>query len=423
MDALREELQALGEADVEALLQGGLLDDEGAGAAVKAERAWRGEDDSLCGSPSEGEQLDTGGPWSGAKLLPVSPRSGLAPAGQSGSGTPRLGAKRKRRGRAAGVDASLASPPEEPDVQRVSQGTAALSLGDAAAAAASSPVAAQAPHGPPSSALSTDRALLHRAALSESAKLYVVQQPPAEIRTRTRGDNRTFSCAVQVLDGAGGAQARVRVELCYAMGHSTVPDNLGGTLVRPVVGGTARFKDLSLSVASAKHGEKEFVLRISLLGAPPGQAVLSSPFYAYSHKSVLKYRQEVRLRALSHQVAGAGAQLHVVGAPFVNSDRLQAFLRVRVDRLDAQARTRLKRDADELGAVLDPSGWASLLLPHLEIFSESVLFFALPEALQGCAEDVPAFVQVTNDGRHFSNALPLTVQAANLASKRFRSRM
>jgi hypothetical protein len=432
MEAFKDELQVLGEDEVEALLRDGFVYGEGAAGAVKEERAWRGEEDCSCGSLSEGDQHDVTGPWPGAAVLPVSLRCGPRPAGQGGSGVSarRVVSKSKRRGRASSTNASLVSFPEEADVQHVSQGTAALSLGAAAAAAAA--VAEQTPHGPPSTALSTDRALLHRSALSENATLRVVQQPPPEIRTRTRGENRTFSCAVKLVGDAGGPDARVRVELCYATDQSRVIlDNLGGTLVRPVVDSTASFEDLSLSVASPKHGEKEFVLRVSLLGAPPGQAVVSSPFYAYSHKSVLKYRQEVRLRALSHQAAGAGTQLHVVGTPFVKSDRMQAFLRVRVEKLDTQARARLKCEAEELGAALDPSGWASLRLPHLEVFSDSVLFFALPEALQGCAEDVPAFVQVTNDGRNFSNALPLTVQAVDLAlaapslqtSKRFRSRM
>ncbi len=238
-----------------------------------------------------------------------------------------------------------------------------------------------------------------------------VTQPPLEVRTRTKNENRTFSCSVVVsAESPDTSPLMASVELCYATDVSTTIPTMGGSLCKPVEKGTVRFEDLSVSVASPKHNEKEFVLKVTL--SHDGQdcgfpATYSTPFYAYSHKSVLKRRREVELRACSHSSVSVGddCKMHVVGAPFVRSDRLQAVFRVRREDCSDEVIEAIR--ATYPVNVRDDEAWLSVRAEELECFSESVLFFRPPSVLESLSKDVQAFLQVTNDGRNFSNSLPV----------------
>jgi hypothetical protein len=264
---------------------------------------------------------------------------------------------------------------------------------------------------PPLSALSADLSLLHLPWLSENDVMSIVTQPPLEIRTRTKNENRTFACRVKVHQKEAWTQ-NANVVLCYATDHSTIVSTLGGTLTRPVKNGYVNFDDLSVSVASPKHAEKEFVLKITLRDV----SVFSTPFYAFSHKTVLKRRKQVSLRALSHTEWNASRQqqpqqqlqqqqtLHVVGAPFVRSDRLQCVFRVRAQDVASYCYIKEESGLDE-----EQEDWVSFRATNLEVFSETVLFFSLPLELQRVSGSFDAYVQVTNDGRNFSNPMLLRI--------------
>jgi len=251
---------------------------------------------------------------------------------------------------------------------------------------------------PPRYPLESDLDFLQGALCTKNSYMEVVAHPPLEVRTRTKNENRTFTCSVAVFAHAVTAS----VELCYATEVATVVDTLGGTLTKPVVNGKVSFDDLAVSVASPKHAEKEFVLRIRL-NSLPDHCVYSTPFYAYSHKSVLLRRREVCLRASSNStISCLGEQnVHVVGTPFVRSDRLQCVIRVKTDQL-RQASPDLYVDHDD---------WLSLRADNVEHFSESVLFFDTPSVFRNCVSNIQAFLQVTNDGRNFSNPIPIEFTA------------
>ena len=61
--------------------------------------------------------------------------------------------------------------------------------------------------------------------------------------------------------------------------------------------------------------------------------------------------------------------------------------------------------------------WVSLKAQNLEFFSDSVLFFNVPTDLGDApTEDIPAYIQITNDGRNFSNALEFTFTKSDSSS-------
>ncbi|GBG34547.1 Hypothetical Protein FCC1311_107712 [Hondaea fermentalgiana] len=284
----------------------------------------------------------------------------------------------------------------------------------------------------PRAALTCDLNALSSPSARQNEFMRVVSQPPLEVRTRTKNENRTFGCEVQVLRVPDVANATASVELCYATDTSVVISTMGGTLTRPVTNGRVAFDDLSVSVASPKHAEKEFVLKVTLAGAPD-MPVFSTPFYAYSHKSVLKRRREVSLRAASHKAVSSrgGESMHVVGLPFVRSDRLQVVFRVHKSYccegcIDDVAAASGSAEVTSAGDS-DDANWMSVRATDLEFFSESVLFFRTPTVFRNAMQDVPCSLQVTNDGRNFSASLPVVFTADGAPSPKrhcaIRSRM
>lgn len=264
---------------------------------------------------------------------------------------------------------------------------------------------------PPRAALTSDLNALSNPSSRQNEFMRVTSQPPLEVRTRTKNENRTFGCEVQVLRIPDPANAKASVELCYATDTSVIISTMGGTLTRPVAKGRVTFDDLSVSVASPKHAEKEFVLKVTLAGAPD-HPVYSTPFYAYSHKSVLKRRREVSLRAASHNVVSArgGEDMHVVGLPFVRSDRLQVVFRVH-KRHCSDCLESVQAESSMHGATNPNEDWFSIRATDLEFFSESVLFFRTPTVFANTTQDVPCSLQVTNDGRNFSASIPVVFNA------------
>jgi len=228
-----------------------------------------------------------------------------------------------------------------------------------------------------------------------------------------------------------GCFATVVVKLVYAKDVNTVLPILGGTCTQKVdiSAGTmdksiinVEFGDLSVSVASPKHSEKEFSLAVRIQDiVVPGvcldskslvsvnKCVYSRPFYAFSHKSVLRRRKAVTIRAASHVSCPStgGVTMHVVGAPFVRSDRLQCVFKIRSEHYKKYCQ--LQGSKESLDQIGDDDELVSLRATNLEYFSDSVLFFQVPTELGDCvSEDVPAYIQITNDGRNFSNALQFT---------------
>mmetsp|Transcript_7488 Transcript_7488/g.12024 ORF Transcript_7488/g.12024 Transcript_7488/m.12024 type:complete len:395 (+) Transcript_7488:317-1501(+) len=262
---------------------------------------------------------------------------------------------------------------------------------------------------PPRIALSSDLAFLQNPSASSSRYMKVTTQPPLEVRTRTKNENRTFSCAIQILEHPSHGCSSACVKLCYATETDTEINTMGGTLTKPIVNGQVLFDDLSVSVASPKHAEKEFVLKVVLnsknsLGEDG--VVYSTPFYAYSHKSVLRRRREVVLRASSHPTIRLRDThtMHVVGTPFVRSDRLQCVLRVPRSELEDTTFEKICHSQPEAD---HKENWVSIRADCLDFFSESVLFFQTPQVLKHSSKNMRGFLQVTNDGRNFSNPIPI----------------
>lgn len=251
--------------------------------------------------------------------------------------------------------------------------------------------------------------------ISGGVHLYVVEQPPVEVRTRTANEKRAFACAVQVSgDFKQMSASHVGVDLGYAVSGGGKPSQsiLGGTkLGRIGEDGVVRF-ELSMSEASTKHKGNDFVLEFYLV-TPDGRKIssasggapwVSQPFYAYSNQKVLARRRNITLRAISKPrgTTKGGDTMHVIGAPFISSPSLQV---------------RISTAHGEL--LVSGSG--------IELYSESVLFFTLPAyPLPPPLPDgleLRAQVRVSNDGRYFSNPLDFTyvVESAN-GVKRLRSR-
>lgn len=232
------------------------------------------------------------------------------------------------------------------------------------------------------------------AAAAAAAALVVVDHPATEVRTRTPGDKRTFSCALRVY----GAVARVQVALLFspdrAHAHYTpAPERLlGGVLAcAPNSEGVCNFTQLWLWEPSAKHDEREFCLRFVALTAAGEEcaSVTSNSFYAFSHARVLKRRRDVVLRALNKTSGcsvNGGDRLFVVGRGFIDSPTLSVIIQT-------------------------PGG--ETRANQLEFWSECVLFFTLPplplqqqlDRQPDGGAPVPASLFVSNDGRSLSNGL------------------
>lgn len=243
--------------------------------------------------------------------------------------------------------------------------------------------------------------------------IYIVEQPPVEVRTRTANEKRAFSCAIQVSgDYRSLGATHVGVDLGYSVPGSGRPSQaiLGGNkLGRINDDGVVRF-ELSMSEASTKHKGNDFVLEFYLVTQDgrrlsSGTPWISQPFYAYSNQKVLARRRNITLRAISkvRGVAKGGETMHVIGSPFISSPSLQV---------------RISTAHGEL--MVSGSG--------IELYSESVLFFNLPPyPLQPPLPDgleLRAQVRISNDGRFFSNPLDFTYVVENNATtiKRLRSR-
>jgi len=260
----------------------------------------------------------------------------------------------------------------------------------------------------PRFSLWSDQARMQAGLPCANGILEVVEHPPLEVRTRSKNENRVFSSAVKVSNVEQDVVVKVR--LCFAGDpESLSAPPLGGTLRKrkgATSSGLTCFDDLSVSVASPKHGEREFVLKFSIEGRPDAASVFSTPFFAYSHKSVLKRRKEVALRAASHSTVPCRGShdMHVVGTPFFKSERLQVVFRIR----NTSLRNSGVQSESNFTSSSNEDEWITLRADQLEYFSESVLFFRTPQTLAAAYRDVPAYLQVTNDGRNFSNPLRVT---------------
>eukprot|EP00743_Colponemidia_sp_Colp-15_P004086 GILK01004409.1.p1 GENE.GILK01004409.1~~GILK01004409.1.p1 ORF type:complete len:404 (-),score=58.07 GILK01004409.1:274-1485(-) len=238
--------------------------------------------------------------------------------------------------------------------------------------------------------------------LKSEVDIRVISHPPAEVRTRTPSELRVFSTCVSLTgDYQSKSIAAIGVSLCYACepGKEPVPvagqHILGGPKMAKVAdSGMARFDGLSISESSSKHQEKEFCLLFSAL-SQDGSVVsdvslrASNPFYCFSHKSVLKRRQNVVVRLVSYSRGSAGSGMeggaynircHIVGKGFIQGPSLGVTMQT-------------------------PHG--NVKAANVEFFSDSVLFFDLPlypiPEMANCPEGrVDVNFVVTNDGRFFS---------------------
>merc|ERR1712137_717974 len=147
-----------------------------------------------------------------------------------------------------------------------------------------------------------------------------------------------------------------------------------------------------MTEASTKHAEKEFCLEFYYIqsdGKETSSLRTCSSFYAYSHKKVLTRRKNISLRALSQpfgSVAGGG-EFHIVGSPFIKGPALKCLISTSHGNIEIKY-------ADG----------------ELERYSETVLFFKLPsyphpDAVTMTEGEINVTIQVTNDGRHYSNEL------------------
>eukprot|EP01116_Phalansterium_solitarium_P009519 TRINITY_DN236_c0_g1_i1.p2 TRINITY_DN236_c0_g1~~TRINITY_DN236_c0_g1_i1.p2 ORF type:complete len:366 (+),score=122.87 TRINITY_DN236_c0_g1_i1:190-1287(+) len=230
--------------------------------------------------------------------------------------------------------------------------------------------------------------------------LIIDGQPAAEVRTRTPSELRTFSVSARVVGPFRQlGTAHCRVALLYAPSGSApsekVPKEiLGGTKQVPVLSdGTVMFDNLAISESSTKHKEREFVLRLSVIGVD-GEVLArreTRPFYAYSHKKVLQRRGSVKLRALSRscgRVSG-GDSMHVIGLPFIQGPAL---------------------------SIVFHTPYGDVAVRPTEFFSESVLFFDLPPLPIPASiihsippeTEIKVQVYVSNDGRSHSNSVDFT---------------
>ena len=133
--------------------------------------------------------------------------------------------------------------------------------------------------------------------------------------------------------------------------------------------------------------------------------VQSGPTYAYTHPKVLRRRRDVRLKAvgasgimpleyLSENRPSTVSRMHVVGGPFIWSQRLVVVFRfVRYGNGNSK-----------------PSVCNEKLADNIELFSESVLFFDAPSTTKSLLEQnktIGVEIRVANDARNFSNTLTL----------------
>lgn len=242
----------------------------------------------------------------------------------------------------------------------------------------------------------------------DEVNIVVEVQPPVEVRTRTPNEIRTFVVSAKITGNYKKAGATImKASLQYAPnGKSEMEpvkkDILGGTKTLAInPSGTAAFDNLTISESSTKNKEREFLIQLALI-RNDGQElmkVFSKPFYAYSHKKVLQRRGSVQLRTLSKtwgRLSG-GEMMHVIGTPFIQGPAL---------------------------AIIFRTCQGDIITKPTEFFSDSVLFFELPE-LPIPASTTPdaeykVTVLVTNDGRTFSNSLDFTyISDATLLRSRF----
>jgi len=234
--------------------------------------------------------------------------------------------------------------------------------------------------------------------------LVIDGEPPAEVRTRTPSELRTFSVSARVVGNYKKLGATlVNISLWYASNDTSTSepvgkDILGGTKTVPILDGIALFDNLAISESSTKHKEREFCLQFILLRNDGQEMVYkySRPFYAYSHKKVLQRRGSVKLRTLSKSWGKliGGDQMHVIGSPFIQGPALSLIVRTPHGVVHAKP---------------------------VEFYSDSVLFFELPpyplpESLMNQINpnmEFKAEIVVTNDGRTYSNPMEFTYIADN----------
>uniref|UniRef100_A0A7S4HMF3 Uncharacterized protein n=1 Tax=Vannella robusta TaxID=1487602 RepID=A0A7S4HMF3_9EUKA len=165
--------------------------------------------------------------------------------------------------------------------------------------------------------------------------IMIQEQPPVEVRTRTPGENRTFTVKIMVCGNYRPAEiTAISVKLLYANSDSQPPKQtiLGGKKAVPIAeDGNVVFDSLCMTEASTKHSEKEFCLEFYYIqsnGTETSSKRTCSPFYAYSHKKVLTRRKNISLRALSQSYGSVcgGGEYHIVGSPFIKGPALKCVI-------------------------------------------------------------------------------------------------
>ena len=278
--------------------------------------------------------------------------------------------------------------------------------------------------------------------------LEALVQPPKELRTRTAKERRIFKTTVRVHVGRiprkvcdGMYRFVLQGKLLYA--DSTTMDrvprptivhqpsgNAGslieGTLHQQVYLSSKSqpvdvvFADLNLHEPSSRHKDREFCLQFTLCAKEIGRAgagwlelgsVETTPSYAYSHPKVLNRRRKVVLKALSATsslpISALGAdgpfrgRMHAIGGPFVPSPRLA--VRFHISGKGSRENP-------------TPSSYETLA-DNMELFSESVLFYDPPTCTLAFLQQhdcIAIDISITNDGRHFSNAITVTYGSPSL---------
>eukprot|EP00002_Diphylleia_rotans_P031547 TRINITY_DN6556_c0_g1_i2.p1 TRINITY_DN6556_c0_g1~~TRINITY_DN6556_c0_g1_i2.p1 ORF type:complete len:724 (+),score=133.57 TRINITY_DN6556_c0_g1_i2:49-2220(+) len=236
--------------------------------------------------------------------------------------------------------------------------------------------------------------------IPQGLQIVINQQPPEEIRTASKSEKKSFPVIVSVVShfhDLKDLSLWMKGELMYApVGEDSQPhpvmnaDRLlqGDALVPVHANGCVHFS-FSVNETSAKHMHREFVIMLSLLTSDKNTVLatqMTNSFYTFSHSTVLQRRRNVKLRTLSYAYGPAcgGVSMHLVGAPFV---------------------------ASPLMSVLFTTIHGKVKVPVTDVYNDCVAFFNLPPCPGQrplCCQQIEAFVQITNDGRNYSDPLVFT---------------
>eukprot|EP01091_Cochliopodium_minus_P012162 TRINITY_DN3621_c0_g1_i1.p1 TRINITY_DN3621_c0_g1~~TRINITY_DN3621_c0_g1_i1.p1 ORF type:complete len:477 (+),score=134.83 TRINITY_DN3621_c0_g1_i1:512-1942(+) len=229
---------------------------------------------------------------------------------------------------------------------------------------------------------------------NSNSDLKVITQPPIEVRLRTNGDKRCFKVKVQLKDYKEGQGTEIGVELLYSKDRLRntfqrveKQEILGGTKKMKVESdGAATFKSLCVWEASKKHGEREFSLRFFVVGKGENEdvnspffkhSVVTDAFYTYSHQRILTKRKALTVRTLNKMWGTENEIMHIIGKGFI--------------------------EGPHIGVMIARKDGVKFQSPSIEFYSDSVIFFQLPNINRKLDEDVEVDIFVTNDGRSYSN--------------------